>query len=89
MAYCRIGTCSECGAENVKVTVIDDETILCDNCMGDDYTECDNCHEYWYADSVNLYYLKDGRTLCEYCAEDMLEEGELTEDEIDSISDFY
>ena len=87
MAKRGIGTCTECGEENVMVNVVDDETILCDDCLGDDYIECDECHELWLYDAIKFYELKDGRTLCEYCAEDMLDEGELTEDDIEDIQD--
>ena len=85
MAQRGMGICTECG-EETEITVIDDETMLCDDCLEElDYIECDNCEEFWLSDAIKFYYLKDGRTLCEHCAEDLLDEGEITEDDIDSI----
>ena len=87
MAKTGMGVCTECGAETT-ITVIDDETMLCEDCIADlDYIECDCCHEFWLWDAIKFYNLKDERTLCEYCAEDMLDEGEISEDDIESISD--
>ena len=81
------GTCTECG-EETEVTLIDEVTSLCDSCIEElDYIECDECCDFWAADAIRFYNLKDGRTLCEYCGEMLLEEEELTEDEIDFISD--
>ena len=37
--------------------------------------------EYWLYDAIKFYNLKDGRTLCEHCAED------IDEEEIDFIED--
>ena len=83
MAKKGIGTCTECGAENVMVTAVDDVTMLCDDCLAENCLECDECHEFWMADAIEFYFLKDGRTLCEYCAENLLDEGELSEEDIE------
>lgn len=75
--------CTECG-EKTEVTVVDEETRLCDSCLDElDYFECDNCHEYWLADVVESYYLKNGKTLCEHCFETLLEDGNISEDDIE------
>ena len=88
MAQKGYGTCTECG-EETEITVIDDETMLCDDCIEElNYIECDCCNEFWLRDAIKFYHLKDGRTLCEYCAEEQLEEEDITEDDIESISDY-
>lgn len=74
MAKRGIGTCTECGAENVMITVVDDETMLCEECLDElGYEECDACHEFWRSDIINFVELDDGRTVCEYCAEELEE----------------
>lgn len=89
MAERYIGECTECGKENVEVTLIDEVTHLCDDCIDElDYCECDECHELWSEDYIIFYDLKDGRTICEHCKEMLMEDGELTEEDIDSISDY-
>ena len=59
-----------CGAENVKVTIIDDEDHVCDECLDNEFFYCEECHEHWRCDVVDSFELKDGRTICEHCAED-------------------
>lgn len=82
MAQKYTGTCTECGEEDVEVTLIDEETSLCDNCLDElDYYECDECHEYWLADVLEPQDLKDGRTLCRHCVEALMEDGELTSED--------
>ena len=89
MAKTAIGTCTECGAEDVLVTAVDEGTFLCEDCLDElDYVECDNCHEFWLWDAVKFYDLKDGRTLCENCADQMLEDEELSEDDIEDVRDY-
>ena len=79
------GTCTECGAE-AEITVIDDVTMLCDNCIDElDYIECDCCHELWLWDAIKFYHIKDERTLCEHCAENLLESKELVKEDIDFV----
>lgn len=88
MAEKTFGICTECG-EEAEVVIVDEETILCETCLDElDYIECDNCHEYWLWDAIKFYNLKNEDTLCEHCAEAMLEDEEITEDDIESISDF-
>jgi len=88
MAQKYKGTCTECGEENVQVTLIDEVISLCDDCIEElDYIECDECHEFWLWDAIKFYDLKDGRTLCEHCAERLIEDGLLSEDDIDIIED--
>lgn len=82
------GRCSECGTDGYEVTVIDDNTILCDVCLeAYDYIECDGCGEYKLCDRTRFYYLADGRILCGSCAEQMLIEGKLNKDDIEKIKD--
>ena len=73
-----IGTCTECGEENVLLTVIDEVTHLCEDCRDTDYFECDCCHEYWHFDFVNRYRTSDGLVICEHCSEDF-DDAELIE----------
>ena len=65
-----IGTCTDCGRENVEITILDDVERLCDECLDSLYQECDICHEYYDPDIIEFSVLKDGRFVCEYCAED-------------------
>lgn len=66
-----------------QVIIIDDKTRLCESCLDElDYFYCDNCNEYWLADVIESYELKDGRTICEHCYEALLEDEEITEDDI-------
>lgn len=88
MAERYIGMCTECGEDEIEVTLIDEVTSLCDGCIEElDYIECDMCHEFWLWDAIKFYNLKDGRTLCEHCGDMLMEDGELTEEEIDFIED--
>lgn len=70
------GTCTKCGKE-VKLTVIDDETSVCEECLDAFYFQCEVCGEYWDDSYVEQFWLKDGRTICEHCREDF------DDDEID------
>ena len=88
MAEKTFDICTECG-EETEVTVVDEVTRLCEECLNElDYIECDECHEFWLWDAIKFYNLKDERTLCEHCAEMLLEDEEISEDDIESISDF-
>ena len=82
------GVCTNCG-EETTVYQVDECTALCEDCIDElDYIECDECNELWAWDALRFYHLIDGRTLCENCAEDLLDDDEITEDDIESISDF-
>ena len=65
------GTCTMCGAEDVALTVIDDEERVCAECLDTEFFYCEECKEHWRCDSVESVELSDGRTVCEYCAEDI------------------
>lgn len=69
-----IGTCTECGEENVRLTVVDEVNHLCQDCLDTDYFQCDDCMEYWHYDFVELFHLKDGRVVCMHCREDYEDE---------------
>ena len=85
MAQRGFGICTECG-EECDVTVIDDVNMLCEDCIDAlDYIECDECHEFWLWDAIKFYHLNDDRTLCEHCAANMIEDGELNDEDIDFI----
>lgn len=87
MAQRGTGVCTECG-ERTEITVIDDVTMLCDDCIDElDYIECSNCCEFWLWDAIKFYYLTDERVLCEHCAQAMLENKEIAEQDIDFIAD--
>lgn len=76
-----VGTCTMCGTENQRLTVVDEVNHVCEECLDNEYIFCDECKEYWLYDAISFYHLKDDRTLCEHCAED------IDEDEIDFIED--
>lgn len=83
MAEKVIDICTECGEEK-DVIIVDEETRLCEDCLEElDYFECDHCHEYWLADVVESYYMKNGNTLCEHCYDSLLEDGEISEDDVE------
>lgn len=88
MAERKFGTCTECGEEDVELTVIDKDTRVCDDCLTLDFVECDECQTWFAFDSQKIYHLMDGRTLCERCAKKMMEEGEFTEADIEEIEDY-
>jgi hypothetical protein len=69
-----IGTCTMCGAENQKLTIVDEEAHICPECLDNEYFYCEECHEYWLCDAVEYFELEDGRTVCENCAEDIEDE---------------
>jgi hypothetical protein len=76
------GTCTECGKENVQITILDDVERLCDQCLDSLYQECDICHEYYDPGSVEFSLLKnEGIFVCEYCAEDF------DEDDFEEVDD--
>lgn len=80
------GTCTECG-EECMVTLIDEVTSLCDDCIYDlDYIMCDNCEEFWQGDAVRFAKLNDGRMLCEHCLEELLDDEEIDEDDIEELT---
>lgn len=76
------GTCTMCGETDCNLTIVDEAAHVCEDCLDNEYIQCDECHEYWLWDAILFYNLKDGRTLCEHCAED------IDEDEIESINDW-
>ena len=75
-----IPCCTKCGVPSDELTCVDEVTFVCPKCLDWDYIFCDGCQQYWYDIAVDFHYLKDGRTLCEYCAED---EGITEDDEMD------
>ena len=75
------GTCTMCGEENRDLLIVDENNHVCEDCLGNEFIFCDECKEYWLWDAIEFYNMKDGRTLCEHCAEDV------DQDEVESISD--
>lgn len=83
MAEKTFDICTECGEEK-DVIIVDEVTRLCEDCLNElDYFECDHCHEYCLAEVVDSYYLKNGNTLCEHCYDSLLEDGEISEDDVE------
>ena len=70
----NIGKCTMCQKENVELNVVDDETHVCAERLEFAFTQCDVCKEYWDDSYVEFFALKDGRLVCENCAEDFDEE---------------
>lgn len=77
-----IGTCTMCGEENCNLTIVDEKAHVCEDCLDNEYIFCEECKEYWLSDAVKFYNPKEGRTLCEHCAED------IDSDEVESIDDW-
>ena len=63
-----IGTCTDCGAENVERFCVCDDVYVCADCLDSNFTRCEECGEYYENDVVSEV---DGQMLCEYCAEAM------------------
>ena len=76
------GTCTMCEKENCELLIVDEANHVCQDCLDNEYIFCDECKEYWLWDAILFYNLKDGRTLCEHCAEG------IDEEEIESIDDW-
>ena len=70
------GICTLCGKEVKQLTIVDEETHVCDECLNSNYTQCDECGEYYLNDSVEMYELEDGRCICEYCYAELSDEDE-------------
>lgn len=88
MAERTFDICTECG-EETEVIIVDDETRLCEDCLDElDYIECDNCNEFWLWDAIKFYNLKNGNSVCEHCKKTLLEDNEISEGDIESVSDF-
>ncbi len=68
------GKCTMCGKESTVLTIIDDEERVCAECLEYAFTQCDVCKEYWNDADVEFFCLKDGRLICEHCAEDFDED---------------
>ena len=73
MANKTYGTCTKCGKE-ATMTIVDEETQVCEECLDRLYTKCEECGEYWDDSYVEFFCLKDGRLICEYCKEDFDDE---------------
>ena len=69
--------CTMCGEETDEMTVIDDETRVCEDCLENEFFYCDECGEYWLYDAVGCYTLSDDRTICEHCNKDNSDEQRL------------
>lgn len=76
------GTCTMCGKKDCDLTIVDEVAHVCEDCLGNEYIFCDECKEYWLWDAIKFYNLKDGRTLCEHCGEDV------DPDEVESVDDW-
>ena len=75
MAHRRcIGTCSDCGKENAELIILDDADRVCEDCLESSYIQCDVCGEYYGDAAIEFTYLDDGRTVCEYCMDDIEDE---------------
>ena len=71
MAQCTEDVCTECG-NHTKVWIVNDVDWLCEECLDDlDYELCDICEEFYKAEYVVFTELSDGRTVCQYCMEDL------------------
>ena len=67
------GTCQECGEEKM-VYLIREDVILCEECADElDWIQCEICGDFYPYGDVEFTELDDGRTVCEYCMEDLEE----------------
>ena len=66
-------TCARCG-KDTDLTIIDDVTSVCEECLDAFYTQCEECGEYWDDSYVEFFTLNDGRLICEHCREDFDDE---------------
>lgn len=66
----NFGKCTECGAISDNLVPFDDGSMLCEVCLDSLYQQCDVCEEYYDPGNVEFHVHKDGRMICEYCAED-------------------
>ena len=69
-----IEKCTMCGEETDDITVVDDETRVCPDCLENEFFQCDECGEYWLSDAKESFELVDGRTICSDCAEELEED---------------
>lgn len=74
MGRTTTGTCTKCGKEDCKLTIIDDVDSVCGECLDAYYFLCESCNEYWDDSYVEQFWLKDGRSICEHCREDFDDE---------------
>lgn len=69
----NFGKCTQCGKE-AKLTTVDEEIRVCEECLETFFTQCDICGEYWDDSYVEFFATKDGRLICEHCREDFDDE---------------
>ena len=62
-------TCSRCGKACTELTYVDGVDHVCDECLEDHFTYCDECGEYWDNDFIEVVETEDGRQICERCRE--------------------
>ena len=79
--HCTVGTCTSCGKENIQLTIIDDVTSVCAECLDSEYTQCADCGEYCADGYVEFFLTKDDRLICEYCREDYDDEDIVEDDD--------
>lgn len=73
--------CTSCGKECDDLTIVDDETRVCPECLDMNYELCEGCNEYWEIGAIEVTEAPDGRMLCEHCMEELEEESEEDEDD--------
>lgn len=65
-----VGVCEHCGIMYGELVLTADDEAVCVDCLGNDYTKCDNCGRYIYnPDLDSLYETVDGEHVCEDCAD--------------------
>lgn len=71
--------CSECSEsfEEDKMTVIHDGSMVCETCLGDHYSFCEDTNEYYPQDEIYLVYYSDnsGRKMEKYVHESSINDG--------------
>ena len=67
------GTCTSCGRQNCNLTIIDDVVSVCDECLDSEYTQCDDCGEFFIGTGYEPNVLSDllsdeEQIICKDCA---------------------
>ena len=60
--------CTMCGKQTEDLTVIDDETRVCEECLDDNFFACAKCGNYWLSDPDIYVETEDGELICPCCA---------------------
>ena len=66
--YTTLDECTMYGKKAETLTIIDDETRVCDECLDTHFFSCVYCGGYWLSDSDVYIETEDGQLICPRCA---------------------